>query len=525
MSAHSSSSSLIPSYTPEQSIPIVRRQSRRKSFLDYGGENSINNFASSVKRSVDFLSSSLGSATTPSENDLITRTLSEDVPGSYATSFTERSPLLIDTTTSTPPINEEEAVESSPFKDNASSIAVEAGQPSLIVNIAKKSTPMQTIFNSINVLIGLGILSVPLALHLSGWIPGMICLLLAALSTRYTAVLLGRILAKVHSLNTYQDIAVHVYGRSIGYFILATFSLDLYGAGVSMVIIFSDSFNALIPSLSPFVLKAILCTILMVLNLLPLRFLSVLSLVGIFCTTCTFFIILASGLWKSTQPGSLLHSMPTNLFPSSFIDFCFSLGLFLAPWGGHATFPEIYSDQKKPGKFSACMDISFSFCYAVDALTGIIGFLMFGRLTDSEVTRNILLTPGYSTSVKTTIVTLMGLLPISKLPLVCRPITTAADNFHHPQRDGKCPLYKKIINRFLISFVYFFSALFITSFGKVMSLLGSAICFTVCITLPVLFYLNVFRDELGRGHKLFLYVLAVVSVLCAIFGSVSVLLK
>lgn len=117
----------------------------------------------------------------------------------------------------------------SPIKSNAGAcdIAEEVYYQECIDKaITHKSTPIQTIFNSINVLIGLGILSLPLALHLSGWIAGFICITLAAYSTRYSATLLGRILKEIPYLKTYHDIGVHVYGPKIGFFILLSFTVD-----------------------------------------------------------------------------------------------------------------------------------------------------------------------------------------------------------------------------------------------------------------------------------------------------------
>lgn len=477
-------------------IPIRRTRTRAESLLNYGGENSLTNFVGSVNRSVGYLSTSLEEEPGP-----LLETIQSESPS-------ETSPLVTPTMGSVP------VREASLSSINEEPLA----KDEMVVIIAKRSTPIQTIFNSINVLIGLGILSIPLAFHLSGWIVGLIILTFAALTTSYTAVLLGRILNRVDNITSYQDIGVYVYGPGIGRFILFIFMLDLYGAGVSMIILFSDSFHALIPELSSAVLKVFVCTVLLFLNLLPLRCLSVLSLIGIICTTTTFFTIVACGLAKHTQPGSLLEPMPTNLFPESFKDLCFSLGLFLAPWGGHATFPEIYTDQGLPERYPHCMHVTFSFCYIVDLLTGVVGFLMFGSGVDAEVTRNILLAKGYSPSIKTLIVTLMGLLPISKLPLVCRPIITVVDRI-----GGSDTLTCKVFKRMLISLFYLVSSLLITSFGSIMSLLGSAICFTVCITLPVLFYLKVFYNEISVYNKLGLELLVGISVLCTIFGSLSVI--
>lgn len=53
------------------------------------------------------------------------------------------------------------------------------------------STLSQSIFNSINVLMGVGILSLPFALHMTGWIVGSLMLLSCCLITRYTATILA----------------------------------------------------------------------------------------------------------------------------------------------------------------------------------------------------------------------------------------------------------------------------------------------------------------------------------------------
>lgn len=393
--------------------------------------------------------------------------------------------------------------------------------PESIVGIAPlKSTPSQTTFNSINILIGLGILSMPLALNLSGWLFGILFITLAAFSTKLTAVLLGRILEKHPHLKTYQDIGVFCYGEKVGYIITIIFSLDLIGAGLSMILLFADSFNALSPDIFPkFLLKFIITTLLIFLNFLPLRLLSFLSLIGIICTTTTCFIIGISGFIKLSSPGSLLHPMETNLYPKSIIDLFFTLGLYLAPWGGHATFPEIYKDQAKPNTYESCMNHSFSFSYLLDLFTGVIGFLMFGQFVDDEITKNILTTNDYPQWISTLIVIIMGILPISKLPLLSRPIVTILDG-----KFGDNKL-QKLTNRIILSLFFFISSFLLTDFGKVMSLLGSLICFTVCITLPSMYYLHLFGSEIGEFEIFKWRVMVIIGVAGAILGTIAVILK
>jgi vesicular inhibitory amino acid transporter len=71
-----------------------------------------------------------------------------------------------------------------------------------------QSTLPQTIFNSTNVLIGVGLLSLPMGIKYSGWICGMIFLALSALVTAYTARLLAKCMDLDASLITFADIAL-----------------------------------------------------------------------------------------------------------------------------------------------------------------------------------------------------------------------------------------------------------------------------------------------------------------------------
>lgn len=503
-------------------------KSRKSSFVDIGGVSSMNNFASSIQRSVDYLSKSFDSKVASP----ILRGRQESIPDDLDTILIPDENATLHSNYGSTILNIPGVAENvnNLHNDSFSVTSVHGGDIRIIKSnddsenvikvISLKSTPVQTIFNSINVLIGLGILSIPLALHLTGWILGVFCLCFAALSTKETAVLLGKILKKLPQLGTYQDIGIYCFGEKIGFIILIIFTLDLVGAGISMILLFSDSLNALAPeTFSKITLKVFITSLLVVLNFLPLRLLSFLSLLGIICTSATCITIFIAGILKDGTPGSLLYPMPTNLYPKSMLDFFFALGLYMAPWGGHATFPEIYKDQLEPKSYGFCMNVSFSFSYFMDLTTGILGFLMFGEMVDDEITKNILTTEGYPAWVSTLIVALMGVLPISKLPLICRPITTILDSkFGHSNTQ-------KSINRVGLSLFFFLASTLLTNFGKVMSLLGSLICFTVCLTLPCLYYLHVFKDDISGRYRLFLWCLVIIAVTGAVGGTVAVVLK
>ncbi|KAI9037373.1 putative transporter [Aspergillus affinis] len=88
------------------------------------------------------------------------------------------------------------------------SIQHEDGTKSNVV--VGQSTVPQTIFNSVNVLIGVGLLSLPLAMKQAGWLFGLLFLLFAAVTTSYTAKILAKCLDIDRSLVTCRPLVATV---------------------------------------------------------------------------------------------------------------------------------------------------------------------------------------------------------------------------------------------------------------------------------------------------------------------------
>jgi len=147
--------------------------------------------------------------------------------------------------------------------------------------VVGQSTLPQTIFNSVNVLIGVGLLSLPLAIHYSGWVVGMTFYLFAVVTTQYTAKLLAKCLDVDSSLITFADLAYVSFGHSARVVVSILFTLELLGANVALVVLFADSLDDLIPGIGVVGWKIIAAFILAPLAFLPLRLLSFTSILGI----------------------------------------------------------------------------------------------------------------------------------------------------------------------------------------------------------------------------------------------------
>jgi vesicular inhibitory amino acid transporter len=78
----------------------------------------------------------------------------------------------------------------------------------------------------------------------------------------------------------------------------------------------------------------------------------------------------------------------------------------------------------------------------------------------------------------------------------------------------------KLTIRIVLPLLIVIVAIFIPSFDKIMSLLGSLAGFTICIILPCLFHLTLFKGQLSVKQRVLDWTLVVVATIIACFGTV-----
>ncbi|PWY64987.1 transporter [Aspergillus heteromorphus CBS 117.55] len=397
--------------------------------------------------------------------------------------------------------------------------------------VVGQSTVPQTIFNSVNVLIGVGLLSLPLAMKQAGWLLGLLFLLFAAVTTSYTAKILAKCLDVDKSLVTYADLAYISFGHHARLVTSLLFCLELIGACVALVVLFADSLQALIPGLSILQWKIICGLLLIPLNFVPLRFLSVTSILGILSCTSIVIITCIDGFMKPTAPGSLIQPARTYLFPDHWATIPLSFGLIMSPWGGHGVFPNIYRDMRHPQKYGKSLWVTYIFTYSLDCAMAIVGWMMFGDGVRDEVTANILRTDEYPRALSICMIIFIAIIPITKVPLNCRPLVATVevlcglgsgpelDTDHSKSMKSMLQrLTRATIRIFIVATIVFMAVLF-PSFDRIMALMGSALCFTICIILPLAFHLKIFGDQISGEERLLDWFLLILSSVLALVGT------
>ncbi|TGJ79832.1 hypothetical protein E0Z10_g8930 [Xylaria hypoxylon] len=365
----------------------------------------------------------------------------------------------------------------------------------IVLAVSGQSTLPQTIVNSTNVLIGVGILSLPMGLRYAGWVVGIIALGICAGITSWTATLLSKCMDLDPTIITFSDIAFISFGRKARVATAVLFTLELLAACVALIVLFADSLALLFPGTLTSTEFKIVCTLVLIpLQFAPLALLSVTSFVGIFCCLGIGVIVILDGLIKQTTPGSLIEPATTYLFPANWLTLPLSFGLLMSPWGGHSVFPNIYRDMRHPHKYKKAVSYTWSFTLLVDASVAIVGLLMFGDGVRDEITASILETTGYPHVLNVLLVIFIAIIPLTKVPLNAQPIIITAEVLFGLRQQvvaEETPLIGlsstsrgllKALIRIVTLLAFLVIAILFPAFDSIMAFMGSALCFTICIT-------------------------------------------
>ncbi|KAI5960812.1 uncharacterized protein KGF55_004382 [Candida pseudojiufengensis] len=405
---------------------------------------------------------------------------------------------------------------------------IEDSDGNIVTVLAGQSTVPQTVFNSVNVLIGVGLLALPVGLMKAGWILGLPILIICGITTYWTATLLSKSMDTDDTIMTYADLGYAAYGSTAKLIISLLFSIDLIGAGVALIILFSDSSLGVVTDNNT-TNKIITFFILTPFTFLPLPVLSIFSLLGIISTISITLIVTICGFLKSTSPGSLIEIMPTNLYPQNFKSLLLAIGILMAPFGGHAIFPNLKSDMRHPQKFTNSLKFTYFITLLTDCSMAIIGFLMFGFKCNNEITNNLLDTVGYPNWCYPLIKALICIIPLAKTPLNAKPIISSLDVLTGVNKLTKSNFINtlksviKFIIRIGVNLIFVILAILFPEFEKIIGILGASICFIICIILPCLFYLKLCQSQINWGYKIWLYFVVSFSFILAILASYAVI--
>lgn len=410
-----------------------------------------------------------------------------------------------------------------------------------------RSTYGQTLFNCIAVLLGIGMLSEPLAFSYAGWFLGTLLLAVFGYVTCYTfsrtvlpsfnsdcrAKFLAHEMSEDPRLRSYADIARKAFGPRSSVLTNTLFLLEMFSLSVALITLSADSLYSVWPAYSANTYKVSFLSILVPMSFASLSSLSYTSLLGIFSTLLVAVVILIDGFSKPDSPGSLWNPAPTSFTPGGFGQVGIAFGLFMAGLSGHVVIPSLARDMVDPSQFDRMANWAFAVTTVIYTVIGFIGYLMFGSNVSDEISRNLLETSGYNSTLNKLAMWLLVITPLSKYALSTRPLNIILESiFGLDPGSGlveggsrKTSPTTRIrrsrelfiaLERILVPVMSITVSILVPQFSTLMAFLGSFSAFVICVIGPILAKIAM-TGECCRFDSV---VLAVSSIL-AIWGTVS----
>jgi len=254
----------------------------------------------------------------------------------------------------------------------------------------------QAVFNLTNTVLGVGVLSVPYAFRLSGYV--MLPLVLVVIAVTSTTanfigaalVLAGQCPEGASTPPRARDFAylAHVaFGNNGRIFIGTVTSLEIWFALVTFMVMNGVNAALLFPALGATNAVLISCALMASTVFVPMRILSYLSLLSsvalCFAAASLFGAAMTMHSWYDPYEhlGSIALMQIGNIPRSvGIVVFCFA---------GHPCFPIVHESMQNPQKWRPCVGITFFVAFLYYGGLGTFGYIVFGENLEASFTINI----------------------------------------------------------------------------------------------------------------------------------------
>ncbi|KAG2077126.1 hypothetical protein BDR04DRAFT_1089441 [Suillus decipiens] len=367
-------------------------------------------------------------------------------------------------------------------------------------NYGGQSTYGQTLFNSIAILLGIGMLSEPLAFAYAGWIGGTALIVFMGFLNCYTAKILAGIILDDPRLRSYADIGRKAFGPKSTALTTIMFCLELFAVSVAFVTLAADSMHEVIPAYSSDTFKIASIVVLAPLVFLPLSILSYTSIFGICSTLLIILVIFIDGFSKRDAPGSLWSPAATSWGTGSMTELGIACGLLMAGFAGHPVIPSLARDMIDPSEFNHMINWAFVITTFIYGIIGYAGYLMFGRNVSDEISKDLMSTPGYNSWLNEIALWTLVSTPLTKFPLNTRPINVileimlGIDNHSgiKPHLDAELSTARRLLNRvfFIVERISvpalsILVSILVPEFSSLMAFIGAFSAFMLCVIGPI----------------------------------------
>ncbi|KAM3717566.1 Amino acid transporter AVT1J [Dirofilaria immitis] len=349
-----------------------------------------------------------------------------------------------------------------------------------------------TSFFVVGDLAGGGIVALPAAIVQTNFWPGLVMNIVMALSMTYTSHMLGlgwTILQRrwpeyrEHCRKPYPEMGARAMGNTIKHIVSVCIDITQFGIAVVYLILSAKNISDFIDAF--FKIEISFCYVILVVGicLLPVTFLKspqdfwwAIILAMITTTLALIMVMIGAVMDYSTCSPEIAFNenvVPTNYF--------LALGTFLFSYGGHAAFPTILHDMRKPYHFTRSSILAFAIVFILYTPVCILAYLTYGNSLRESILNSV-----QNTALQQGANILITLHCILTLTIVFNPLNQEAEEiFSVPHHF----CWQRVLVRTGMMMSVVFVAESLPSFGPLLGLVGSSTLTLTSLIFPCMFYL------------------------------------
>ncbi|CAD5224650.1 unnamed protein product [Bursaphelenchus okinawaensis] len=337
---------------------------------------------------------------------------------------------------------------------------------------------------------GGGLVALPTAMIQSQFWVGMLAMFIMTLVTGYTSYVLGlswMILIKnwpeyrSHTRKPYPEIGYRACGRRIRNLVSLCITVTQFGVAVVYILLASKNIHDFVQTFFDAELSYCYVILVVSLALLPVTFLKSpqdfwAAVVLAMFTTAAAVILIIVGAAIDSGTCSAERAMPDFRITNYFL----ALGTVIFSYGGHAAFPTIQHDMKRPQEFTKSTILAFACTWGMYMPVCIIAYFTYGDSLRDSIINNI-----QTQWIQRVVNMLITVHCILTTTIVINPLNQEAEEMFNVPQDFSM---KRVVVRTVVMGILVFVAESVPNFGPLLDLVGGSTLTLSSILLPCIFY-------------------------------------
>ncbi|KAK7337357.1 hypothetical protein VNO77_17924 [Canavalia gladiata] len=392
----------------------------------------------------------------------------------------------------------------------------------------KRASKLQTLGNIIVTVVGTGVLGLPFAFRIAGWVAGSLGVAIVGASTYYCMLLLVMCREKLASEEplggegrTYGDLGYRSFGipgRYVTEFIIVVAQC---AGSIAYLVFIGQNLRSVFQGQGLSLASYIFMLVPVEIALSWIGSLSALAPFSIFADVCNVLamgIVVKEDIQQAMGEEGFSFGRRT-MITSNVGGLPFAAGMAVFCFEGFGMTLALENSMQDKTKFPILLAQTFGGITLVYILFGFCGYMAFGEETRDIVTLNL---PRNWSSLAVQVGLCLGLM--FTFPVMLHPINEIVEGklqtMHRTNNDstrlGKICTY---ISRAIVVVVLAVIASFVPEFGVFASFVGSTLCAMLSFVLPATFHLRLFGSSLRIWQKALDFIVLFCGLFFAVYGT------